>query len=382
MGLRPKILTALTVPSGGWNLEFTLSNSGTLDTPLTATIPAGDYFVAWDSQTDDLIHEVAKQMRLAIEGVGGGFETGRGVTAYIDTDHKVNIRFIGNLWDEDVNAWDNDVEISWSTSHADLVKALGADASDDFSSTSENEPTWTAPRQHGWAWYATEDGQLADLGKPRADFREATVTQSRALDGSTKTVQWATRYRSSVNLGWLTAAQTWSDGQGYGDTPTATEYPYNQGLECWFEEAAKGTRFRVYEHDPLLFSDPGATEIGSVSSIATSYIEDSGKSWGQDPQAYKDYVVAFGWRGFAGGKETPGRFYIASNTDVRLTSDETSPSGFSWYAGSTGDALFYIHDVRYRTYVLDTAKMSEFAPQEIPNLDRYNIEIPLLRYVA
>ena len=42
---------------------------------------------------------------------------------------------------------------------------------------------------------------------------------------------------------------------------------------------------------------------------------------------------------------------------------------------------YYLFDHTYQTYVIDFDKTTEFSPEEIPAIDRYNIEVPLLRYV-
>ncbi len=61
----------------------------------------------------------------------------------------------------------------------------------------------------------------------------------------------------------------------------------------------------------------------------------------------------------------------------------TLPNGHGCGGNANGVATtYYLLDQPYGTYVLDTKEMSEFDPKPINKaVDRYNIEIPLLRYV-
>jgi len=75
----------------------------------------------------------------------------------------------------------------------------------------------------------------------------------------------------------------------------------------------------------------------------------------------------------------PRRFIIASHTATVATSPQASPDGQAWlYA--TGDPACLILDQRYETYVVDLSRMNSFEPIERPNVDYYDITIPLLRY--
>lgn len=358
---RPKILTAVTVPTGGWDLDFTISLAASLDTPLTATVAAGTYFVAWDAQDDDLLYTLNAAMEAQL-GVNGD------CNVYIDSDRKVRIKFSGFV---DSVGWENDVEINWTTSDAGLAQALGADYSADWTSTGTDNPTWTADYQHAYGWYATEDGQLEF--KPTEDFCEAVTAHARALDGTTYGQLLGNRYTSELSLGFLTEAQTWSDGVEYG---SAAVYPYAQNvpLECWWHAIKDGTRFRVYRHDERDYPADSVAEHGTNETASNVFLEDTTRSWPIDPHKFKSMHVVFDTE--MGTK----RFFINSHNTTRLLSANTGPYAAGW--DSTGSVGFDVVDMKYDTYVIDAGEMSVFAPSEIPNVNRYNITIPLLRYVA
>ena len=362
MGSRPKILTAVTVPSGGWDIDFTISD-GVSPQALTATISAGTYFVAWDAQSDDLLFEVATQMRAAI--VGGGLGASRGVYVSLNEAHKVEIHFIGANFAGSPN---NEVELNWTTSNADLIKALGVDGTADDTSTGTDNPIFTLDRQHGYGWYSTEDGQLEAY--PREDFNEATRTQSRALDGSVKTVLWASRYDAQATFGFLTAQNTWTQGKGYGDAPVYP-YEYNQGLEAWWEAVKDGTQFRFYERDTPAARAVDGVEHGVNDLNSSTSLRDSGKSW-QD-NIWQNMLVVFDRT-----STRTYRLFINSN-DTNTLTVATEPNGFGW--DTSASAPFTIYDARYQTYVIDDPQARRFEPTEIPNLNRYQIDIPMLRYV-
>lgn len=369
MGIvRPKILTMIEVPSGGWDLDFKISNASTLDTSLTATVPAGEYFVAWDHQLDDLLYRVTKAIRDAI--VAAGLGTNRFVYTAIDEDNRVTIRFAGSSFVDSVGH-ENNVEITWASSHADLIKALGSDGVT-WSSTGTNHPKWTATHQHSHGWYAREDIELDSL--MRADRNIATIAQNTSLDGTTGTVLWGSRYENALSLQFLSSVQTWSDGTAYGNNPPYG-YNKNQALECWWMAARSGTRFRVYRNESKLVSASGALAAGVNEYINSAYIGDSSKAWTTNQWA--GMAVLFNTQSAL--VTEAARFFIASNTATRLYSGASIANGSTWDP-SAGEA-FYIHDLLYRTYILNTTEMSEWAPDELPQIDRYNIRIPLKRYV-
>ena len=367
---RPKILTAFTVPTAGWDINFTISVAASLDQAVTATVAAGTYFMAWDAQSDDLCHELATKMTAAAQV----FAANTGIQVVIDGDGKVRIGFTGNHFQDSGND-EGDVAINWGTTDADLVKALGVDSSSNYQSTGVDNPVFTASRQHAYGWYSTEDGQLPEDGLQREDNNEVTASQGVTLAGQVATVEWANRYRNRLRLAWMTAAQTWTDGQGYGDTPTRLEYPYNKGLQAWWEEARKGVRFRVYENQTPFERDSNGVQIFTNDINSSASLRDSGAAWIADPEQFKGMLVLL-----PGINDIlPERAQITSNNATTLTLP-THPGSFSWDPGAFETCTIY--DIKYSTYVLDTEETKEFAPSEIPQLDRYDFEIALRRYVA
>ncbi|HJW74987.1 MAG TPA: hypothetical protein VJ787_04875, partial [Thermoleophilia bacterium] len=59
---RPKLLSVVTIPSGGWQLRMYISNVTQWDTPVTVTMAAGEYFVAFDQQGDDFVRELHRRI--------------------------------------------------------------------------------------------------------------------------------------------------------------------------------------------------------------------------------------------------------------------------------------------------------------------------------
>ena len=57
----------------------------------------------------------------------------------------------------------------------------------------------------------------------------------------------------------------------------------------------------------------------------------------------------------------------------------TLPNAIQGRLSSTG-VTYLVMFQQYSTYQLDLEKMKEFMPKELPNLDEYDIELPLMRY--
>ena len=254
----PKILTAVTVPSGGWDLNFVVSKAGSLDTALTATVAAGTYYLAWDYQSDCLLYALNKAVVDALIADGMPNDQ-RPVNVYLDEDNKVNIHFCGDGF----AGTENDVELTWSTSDSDLAAALGFDAAD-VQITDTDQPTFTADWQHGYGWYATEDGQLGSLLVE--DHRVTQTSQVISYAGWVASQQIGERYINELSLQWLTRGQTHTRGIAYG---AASLHPYerNEGLEAWWNEAAMGTQFRVYRDGRNRYTD-GAIDRGLATTRA------------------------------------------------------------------------------------------------------------------
>lgn len=368
----PKILTAVTVPSGGWDLDFIISDPGSLDTPLTATIAAGTYFLAWDYQDDCLLFALNKAMYDALVAAGVPNDQ-RPVNVYLDSDNKVNIHFSGDGY----AGAQNDVELTFSTSESDLIAALGFDSSSDPQSTADDNPTFTGTYQAGYSWYAAEDGQLISL--LAEDNRITKTSQSISYAGNVASQQIGERYVNELQLDWLSRAQTFSRGVAYG-SQAVNPYQRNEALECWWNEAAQGTRFRVYRDGRNRYTD-GAIDRGTATGSSTFQLSDTGKNWDTDPDEHTG-------RTFETTHETtdtvstPCRVLITGiNGGTGLTATNGSiAGGLARFAG--GGINYWVLDQRYETYVLDVERMKRFAPEERPQIDRYKINIPLLRYEA
>ena len=51
---RPKILSAIVVPTGGWAFVIDLSKTTDYDTAVTATLPAGTYYLSDAHRSSEL----------------------------------------------------------------------------------------------------------------------------------------------------------------------------------------------------------------------------------------------------------------------------------------------------------------------------------------
>ena len=371
---RPKILTEITVPTGGWDLKFQISLLASLDTDVTATVAAGTYFISQDAQSDDLLYALAKAMYDAIQVADPG--SSRYPYIQLNSDNKVQIIFNGADFLFTVDNWDNDVSILWSDAATDddLAAALGFDSTADDTDLGTDYPIFTADWQHGYGWYADDDGQLESLLVE--DHQLTDTPQAIAYGGQVKSTQMGSRFVNELKLAWLGRALTFCRGVDYGATPV---HPYarNVPLECWWRQAQQGKRFRVYREGRNAVTVP-AVGYGVATGGSSTDITDANKSYAIDPQEllYQCcYVPAVG--GAFKNSATTSRFQISSHTATVLTSASGHPSGQGW--GVVGDA-YHILPSRYETHVVDLAKMREFAPAEKPELDLYDITVPLLRY--
>jgi hypothetical protein len=359
---RPKILSAFTVPTGGWHLKFYLSDMADYDTAMTATIPAGDYFMAWDAQADDFLKVLADLMDTEV--VSALSITGS-AQMYLTEDHKTVIK----------PTYDNPgpMKLAWTElDGASVAAVLGFDSSADDTSPLADGYNFTSDYEHAYGWYASEDGWLKELEVE--DSAIVTSLQSIADSGRVRTQRVARRYKNSIGLQHVTRNKMWSAGIGYTE---AASYPYsrNRGLECWWYEANQGKRFRVYtdgqQGNETVAGDPFVPDAASTTTsvVATT------KTFTVNRWSGRLLYVQDISRG--GNDAVPGRSLIVSNTTTTLAT-KVMQSGWDHSAAHT----VYMLDQPYRTYVVDLAAMTEFAPEELPNIDRYNIRVPLLRYSA
>lgn len=375
---RPRIATRITVPTAGWDFEFVITDASSLDTALTATVSAGDYFISGDNQSDDLLLELQTQIESAIDTYRTGPGAGGNITVnhhvYVDihpTTHKVRFQF-GAFTTGSPDT--SDVELTWTSTDADLAAALGFDTSADDQSIGASNTSITADWIVSHNWFADEDGLLRSYLV--VDRSMTNTLQSRAISGKVKSQQVGTMYENTLDLQLVKRAYMLSDDIAYGAAPT---YPYerNQPLECWWKEAQKGVEFRVYENAYLLSAR--AEDTGTETAETTTTLTDTGKSWDEEPFEWKGGILHRPTFGNGTVNDISQSFYISSHTDTVLTVPNAHPSAKNVGAGSSTYEL-YRH--RYKTYVLDVLGMNSFSPVEVTAIDRYGISIPLRKYVA
>ncbi len=370
---QPKILTRITVPAGGWTLRLYLSVSSQFDTQVNATLAAGDYYMAWDGQSDDLIYALNIAVRNAIKTIGAPYSVNDLVNIWIDaTTHKVKIAFVHSLFEAG-----GDVRLDWPSSSDDLAKVLGFDASATDDAVNTDYPIFAADHHHSHGWYADADGVLR--AAPPDDFSAAAVQFGMSAAGMQAVQLFGERFFSEVELYGVPRAKMWSGGKAYGD---ASSHPYarNEALECWWRACMDGTPFRLYYDGKLdtALSDEHASSIAAHST--TTLTAPAGKSWSTDPQRWTGRLLYL--PSISDGTTTPARFHIAGHTSNVLTVTNAHPLGVSlgdWMGG--GDS-WHIFDQPYQTYQIDAERMQQFRPEEIPALDEYIITLPLVRYVA
>jgi hypothetical protein len=380
MGIpRPKILTAFTIPTGGWTFKLYVSRLAEYDTAVSVSLAAGDYFVAWDCQSDDFLFYFSNQVNAAIDAAHAAFPTDS-IAMWIDSSHKVNIGFDASYYSGNPA---RGIKLAWTENDGDDVAAvLGFDSSADDTNSSaggSNYKVFVADWHHAYGWYADEDGLIENLNIE--DASEVYALQSRAHSGAVRTQRIAQRFSNTLSLQFLPRNKTFSQNVAYG---AANVHPYerNWGLECWWIAAQQGTRFRVYRDGRQDVASASVT--GSSTASNTTTLTNSNVSMDTDPQAYKGrllYVPVFG-AGFAVNPETsdlyPARFYISSHTATVFTVANAHPIPEN-ISGQI--STYYVFDQPYQTYVLNLDAMKTFAPRELPALDRYSIDLPLYRYV-
>jgi len=362
---RPKLLSVLTVPAGGWDLRLEITDAGQFDTDVDITIPAGDYFMSADNQSDDFLRAImlAAYTDLDALAAGGGKDNYNGSDANgkplltIDSSHKVKIE-VGN---------GEEMRIDWTVfDGASIAAVLG------FSSAAalDLDSGVTGGYQHAYGWYADEDGLLiSDLAEDAAVLH---ATQSVAPAGPVTTQYIATRYRNMIRLQFLPRLKTWSRGVGYA-TASVDPYARNVPLECWWSEASQGRRFRYYRDSKI--GTAVAEVIGTPTGADTTTLTDTGRSFTTDPQEHAGKILQT--ESFTTLGE-PMRFYISSHTATVITVANSVHNT----ALNIGSGTFEIFDQRYGTYVLNTTGMGEFSPAELPRIDKYDIDIPVRKSVA
>jgi hypothetical protein len=362
---RPKILSVITVPTGGWSFKFYYSVSTQYDTNKTATIAAGDYFMGFDAQSDDLLFALETAIEAALASA-----TKNVLIDISPTTHKVKIAFTSTDFAGGVK---NNVKLAWTESTAGLCQALGFSNAADDTSTGTDNPHFTADYHHGYGWYADEDGLLNDLLVE--DITSPQIVRARAINGGIDSQYIGAWYDNALSLQFLSRAKTFSRQQDYGGSSI---YPYerNEGLECWFRQAMLGKRFRVYRNGNI--DTTRSNDRGTATSDTTTVVTHSTKSWGTDPQRWAGCLL-YKPNFCTDGGTTTKAYYISSNTATTLTVANAAPAGCD-VLGYV-DLTYHLFDITYQTYVLGLG-VDKFDPKEIPAIDRYNFKVPLSRYVA
>ena len=374
---RPALLTAITIPTGGWTFKLYLSKTNPYDTAVTVTLAAGDYFLSGDNQADDLLYELQSKAQAGITALGSPFNDGyHGIYAFLANVSATTQRQV-QIWFECGFAGhpQNHIKVAWTECTAGLYAALGFDGSADDTSPGTDAGTYfVADYAAPYSWYADEDSQLEDL--PIYDKSTVSATQQRGpIDGRVKTCQLGEMFDGSLTLSWLSRSLMYSDGKDYGSTPP---YPLvlNKGLECWWRQAMKGKQFRVYLHkQPIGFSPQ---EGLTPTLTTTTTVSDSGKSWAVNRWA--GYILRAKLHTWRYNVAMAQEFYIASNTATKITVANTHPDGITLYSGSE---TFEIWEHTYKTYVLNVNQMKTFEPHPMSReIDYYGVTLPLFRYVA
>jgi hypothetical protein len=361
-------LSAIVVPTGGWVFAFTLSDAAGLDTALTATIPAGTYYMAWDFQADDLLDALVDAVSASMSAYGAPFNAATsGMFVWIDaTTHKIKIGFDGTVFQ---GATRRQVKLRWTASTAGLVAALGFDATADDTLTAVENPIFTADYHHGYGWYADDDGFLVD--DLAVDAHLVKVQHARGDDGTMKAQLHGDCYSNRFALSWLPRAKTFSNGKGYGDAPLHPALR-NEPLECWWRTVRDGTQFRFYEDGKIVTGK--ADEAGTATAGSSTTLTDSGRAWATEPYRWVGALLYLANVGIS--ITVPQRHRINSHTATVLTftSFVRSPS--------VNGKAYHIFDQQYGTYQIDFDQFTEFRPTEISKVPQWSIEVPLIKYVA
>lgn len=389
---RPKILTRFTLASS-LDLKIYYSSAAEFDVSATATIPAGSYYMAWDCENNDFLWKLCNVVNVALDtaataGAWVGW-TGRanGMSAMIEEDGKIRLGFLGGWFG---NLTHQKVKIAWTEADGTTVgELLGFDTSADLSLTTNARPTTLANWQHPYGWYADADGMLEFLGSE--DYSGPEIGQSIApSNGQGRTQYLGSQFTNDMILSFIPRTKAWSKNISY---QSSSVYPYekNEPLQCWWKEAIQGTEFRVYRDGAYLrnrlsvntYRFDRYTEEAKAVAVTTTTLQDTGKAWTTEPQQFAGRLIlcAFQFAEYVFGSSTVFflmRWKVASHdTDTITVTNTAEPQNNMTFANYTSA----IYDQPYSTYVLDVNKMKRFEPEEIDNIDKFRIKIPLRRYV-
>jgi hypothetical protein len=379
---RPKILTRITVPTGGWTFKWYAEAGKAGETAITAVIAAGNYYMADDQQTDCFLRELSNKAIIASKAAGYD----EGPVLWIDSDHKTKIGFEG----ADYATGDKQsVKIAWTENDgASIAAVLGFDSSADDSSDGTDNATFTGDYHHAYGWYADEDGLLAPGGDQVEDIDNPNAIQNRSIAGYAKTQYLGSFFTNRLALQFVTQGKVFSNGVSYGSAPVqssdgATATARNEPLECWYREARRGTPFRVYRYnqrDSGSAADRGSSSFAGAAS--TTYTV-TAKAWSEEPQRWAGGLLVLpggSSDGYLLSLDVQVSWYITSNTDNDLTVP-AHPTGYI-HNSNNDPTTFQIHDMRYETYVLADPQSQPFEPTELPNIARFDWSMRLLKYVS
>ncbi|HJW75192.1 MAG TPA: hypothetical protein VJ787_05925, partial [Thermoleophilia bacterium] len=276
-----------------------------------------------------------------------------------------------------VGVYDAEVKLAWTALNGPSIAAvLGFSATADLSLAADTDAFSTY--RHAYGWYAQEDALLESYSVE--DIEDALSYQSLAVSGHTKTHYVNSHYRALLALANVPRGFVFSRGTGYTAAPP-NPYERNKGLECWWRAARQGQRFRIYRDGrprrydgPHPDPTPGAGIYQGISTGgSTTSLIDTGRGWAIDPQE----LVGLLLRILSGANTNVWiGYYITANTANTIT----IPNAL--HNASLASRSYSVQEQRYATYVLELDSMPSFAPVEVPGIDRYNLTVPLRRYVA
>lgn len=368
---QPKLLTAITVPTGGWAIKVYLSTlaAGQFGVNFTATIAAGTYYIAWDGQSDDLLRALGAAMQTAMVALGAPFNADSYIIITLTDTHHVRFHFYGSEFADNDQ---RDVRIAWPESSTSLAAALGFDSSANDDATGVDNPSVTGDWQHAYGWYADDDGLYESDWS--ADIAAVQAEQAKSLGGIVKTLRYSETFRNELKLHFVPGEKTFSDGVGYGQA-SVTPYERNAPLECWWREASQGVRFRYYRDGRGTLAS--AADAGTATAGAATTLTNANKSLDIDPQIHKSRILFVEAFGASSVSVDSLRYFIVSHTATIYTV-YAHPSGLNT---NSVRSTYFVFDQPYKTYVLDVEAMREFAHENNPpTLDAWGITIPMLRY--
>jgi hypothetical protein len=200
-----------------------------------------------------------------------------------------------------------------------------------------------------------------------------------AVAGTIRSQFIGERFSNVVSLHDVPRLLMLSGGIGYKEAPI-DPYKRNVPLECWWEEARQGIEFRLYMDGNNAASAANlvtrADLAGDIDAASTTTaLTDVGKSLSVEPQTHKGQLLAV--TGFVAESDWQ-RFFITSHTATVFT----VPNSLFAQEFDALATQYHVLDQRYRTYVVDLKQMIKFDAVELPNIERFDLTIPLRKFIA